>query len=80
MIPSLGNEGGSSVAPTAEGSNTQDSRGKGVMVDDAAASSSGGVSRPRPSFRPAPSFKDVSEDSIHIDLFHFSDGPYYATY
>nr|GFC04746.1 hypothetical protein [Tanacetum cinerariifolium] len=48
VIPSLGNQGGSSVAPTAKGSHTRDSWGKGVMVDDAAASSSG-VSRPRPS-------------------------------
>ncbi|GKA48801.1 hypothetical protein Tco_0741759 [Tanacetum coccineum] len=31
------NQGGSSVAPAAEGSNARDSRGKGVMVDDAAA-------------------------------------------
>ncbi|GKC74699.1 hypothetical protein Tco_1120582 [Tanacetum coccineum] len=49
------------------------------MVDDAVAPSSG-VSRPRPSFGPTHSFKDVSKDSIHIDLFHFFDGPYYATY
>ncbi|GKB21005.1 hypothetical protein Tco_0854928 [Tanacetum coccineum] len=66
MIPSLGNEGGSF--------------GKGVMVDDDVASSSGDVSRPRPSSILAPSFKDVSKDAIHKDLFPFSAGPYYATY
>ncbi|GJW15696.1 hypothetical protein Tco_0019829 [Tanacetum coccineum] len=53
--------------------------GKGIMVDDAAASSSG-VSRPRPSSRPAPSFKNVSSDAIHTYFFPFSVGPYYATY
>ncbi|GKG07233.1 hypothetical protein Tco_0330202, partial [Tanacetum coccineum] len=37
VIPSSGNEGGSFVAPTAEGSKTRDSRGKGIMADDAAA-------------------------------------------
>ncbi|GJR43156.1 hypothetical protein Tco_1311259 [Tanacetum coccineum] len=55
------------------------SRGKGVMVDDATAPSAG-VSRPRPSFEPAPSFRDVFGDAIHTDFFPFSDGPYYATY
>ncbi|GKD08008.1 hypothetical protein Tco_1187693, partial [Tanacetum coccineum] len=79
VIPSSGNQGGSSVAPTAEGSNTRNSRGKGVMVDDVAAPSSG-VSRLRPSFGPAPSFKDVSGDAVHTDFFPFSAGPYYATY
>ncbi|GKA54800.1 hypothetical protein Tco_0753749 [Tanacetum coccineum] len=79
VIPSLGNQGGSSVDPIAEGSNTRDSRGKGVMVNDAAAPSSG-VSRPRPSSGPAPSFKDVSGDAIHMDFFPFSAGPCYATY
>ncbi|GKE03966.1 hypothetical protein Tco_1395984 [Tanacetum coccineum] len=64
VIPSLGN---------------QDSRGKGIMVDDAAAPS-GGVSRQRPSSGPAPSFRDVSGDAIHTDFFPFSAGPYYATY
>ncbi|GJX05401.1 hypothetical protein Tco_0191317 [Tanacetum coccineum] len=79
VIPSSGNQGGSFVAPTAEGSNTRNSQGKGVMVDDVAAPSSG-VSRPRPSFEPAPSFKDVSGDAVHTDFFPFSAGPYYATY
>ncbi|GJW24259.1 hypothetical protein Tco_0038070 [Tanacetum coccineum] len=79
VIPSSENQGGSSVAPTAEDSNTQNSRGKGVMVDDVAAPSSG-VSRQRPSFRPAPSFKDVSGDAVHTDFFPFSASPYYATY
>nr|GEU51587.1 hypothetical protein [Tanacetum cinerariifolium] len=40
VIPSFGNQGRSFIAPTAEGSNTRHSRGKGVMVDDAAAPSS----------------------------------------
>ncbi|GJZ07306.1 hypothetical protein Tco_0541099, partial [Tanacetum coccineum] len=44
---------------------------KGIMVDDAATSSAG-VSRSRPSFGPAPSFKDVSGDAIHTDFFLFS--------
>ncbi|GJW42408.1 hypothetical protein Tco_0071207 [Tanacetum coccineum] len=52
VIPSLGN---------------QDSRGKGIMVDDVAAPS-GRVSRQRPSSRPAPSFRDVSSDAIHTVL------------
>ncbi|GKA59218.1 hypothetical protein Tco_0758531 [Tanacetum coccineum] len=79
VIPSLENQGGSFIAPAAKGSNTRDSRSKGVMVDDAAAPSAG-VSRPRLSSRPAPSFRDVSGDAIHIDFFPFSACPYYATY
>nr|GEY94678.1 hypothetical protein [Tanacetum cinerariifolium] len=39
VIPSLGNQSGSSIAPTTEGFNTRDSRGKGIMVGDAAAPS-----------------------------------------
>nr|GEU69569.1 hypothetical protein [Tanacetum cinerariifolium] len=46
------------------------SEGKGIMVDDAAAPS-GGASRPRPSSRPAPSFKNVFDDAIHKDFFPF---------
>ncbi|GKC95296.1 hypothetical protein Tco_1160738 [Tanacetum coccineum] len=65
--------------PAAKGSNTRDSQGKGIMVDDVAALSAG-VSLPRPSFRPTPSFRDVSGDAIHTDFFPFSIGPYYATY
>ncbi|GKE36580.1 hypothetical protein Tco_1459985, partial [Tanacetum coccineum] len=53
--------------------------GKGIMADDAAASFVG-VSRPRPSSGPAPSFRDVSGVAIHADIFLFSAGPYYATY
>ncbi|GJY47499.1 hypothetical protein Tco_0436562 [Tanacetum coccineum] len=76
-IHSSGNQGGSSVAPTTEGSNT---RGKGVMVDDVAAPSAS-VSRPRPSSGPAPSFRDVSGDAIHMDFFPFSaDVPYRPTF
>ncbi|GJW47808.1 hypothetical protein Tco_0079454 [Tanacetum coccineum] len=74
VIPSSGNQGGSSAAPTAE-----DSRGKGVMVDDAATPSVG-ASRLRPSSRPTPSFRNVSGDAIHIDFFSFFADPYYATY
>ncbi|GKC34249.1 hypothetical protein Tco_1046633, partial [Tanacetum coccineum] len=55
------------------------SRSKGIMVDDAAAPS-GGVSRQRLSFGPAPSFRDVSGDAIHTDFFPFFASPYYATY
>ncbi|GJR37959.1 hypothetical protein Tco_1213643 [Tanacetum coccineum] len=79
VIPFLGNQGGSSAAPDTEGSNTQDSQGKGIKVDDAVAPSIG-ASRPRPSSGPAPSFRDVSGDAIHADFFPFSAGPYYATY
>ncbi|GJU74781.1 hypothetical protein Tco_1266186 [Tanacetum coccineum] len=56
-----------------------DSQGKGIMVDDVVAPS-GGVSRQRPSSRPASSFRDVSGDAIYTDFFPFSAGPYYATY
>ncbi|GJZ29714.1 hypothetical protein Tco_0574361, partial [Tanacetum coccineum] len=79
VILSSGNQGGSSTAPTAEGSNPQDSRGKGVMVDDVAALSAV-ASRPRPSSIPILSFRKVSSDAIHTDFFPFSAGPYYATY
>ncbi|GJV88910.1 hypothetical protein Tco_1532848 [Tanacetum coccineum] len=79
VIHPSGNQGRSSTAPAAEGSNARDSRGKGIMVDDAAAPSSG-VSRPRSSFGPAPSFRDVSGGAIHTDFFPFSTCPYYATY
>nr|GEY27726.1 hypothetical protein [Tanacetum cinerariifolium] len=37
VTPSLGNQGRSSAAPAAEGLGTRDSRGKGIMVDEAAA-------------------------------------------
>ncbi|GKF71581.1 hypothetical protein Tco_0207695, partial [Tanacetum coccineum] len=74
VIPSSGNQGRSSTAPVAEGPNT-----RGVMADDAAAPSVG-VSRPRPSSGPVPSFRDVSRGAIHADFFPFSAGPYYATY
>nr|GEU75307.1 hypothetical protein [Tanacetum cinerariifolium] len=60
-------------------SRKRDSRGKGIMVDDAVVPS-GGVSRQRPSSGPAPSFRDVSGDAIHTDFFPFSASPYYATY
>nr|GEY42609.1 transposase (putative), gypsy type [Tanacetum cinerariifolium] len=79
MVPSSGNLGGRFIAPAAEGSNTRDSWGKGVMVDDAAAPSAG-VSRPRPSSGLAPSFRDVSGEAIYTDFFPFFVGPYYATY
>nr|GEV38289.1 hypothetical protein [Tanacetum cinerariifolium] len=79
VIPSSGNQGGSSVAPTAEDSNTRDSQGKGIMVDDVAAPS-GGVSRQIPSSRPTPSFRDVFGNAIHMNFFPFFAGPYYTTY
>ncbi|GKD26152.1 hypothetical protein Tco_1232366, partial [Tanacetum coccineum] len=53
VIPSSGNQGGSFADPITEG--------KGIMVDDAVAPSSG-ASRPRPSSGLTPSFKDVSGD------------------
>nr|GEW35459.1 rhodanese-like domain-containing protein [Tanacetum cinerariifolium] len=74
VIHSSGTRGGSSFAPTAE-----DSRGKGIMANDAAAPFVG-VSRPRPSSGHVPSFRDVSGDAIHAYFFPFSTGPYYATY
>ncbi|GJZ20285.1 hypothetical protein Tco_0556875 [Tanacetum coccineum] len=79
VIPSSGNQGGSSVAPAAEGPGTRDSRGKGIMVDDVVAPPVG-VSPPRPSFGPASSFRDVSEDAIHTYFFPFYVGPYYDVY
>ncbi|GJZ33521.1 hypothetical protein Tco_0578957 [Tanacetum coccineum] len=79
VIPSSGNQGRSSTVPAAEGSNTRDSQGKGIMVDDVVAPSVG-ASRPRPSSGPAPSFMDVSGNTIHADFFPFSTGPYYTTY
>nr|GEW83402.1 copia protein [Tanacetum cinerariifolium] len=69
VIPSSGNQGGSSVALAAEGPNTR---------DDVVAPSVG-VSRPRPSSGPALSFRDVSRDVIHMNLFFFYAGSYYAT-
>ncbi|GKD51515.1 hypothetical protein Tco_1280491, partial [Tanacetum coccineum] len=74
VIPSSGNQVRGFVAPA-----TEDSRGKGIMTD-AAATSSAGVNRPRPSSDPASSFKDISRDAIHKDFFPFSPGRYYATY
>ncbi|GKD48448.1 hypothetical protein Tco_1277424, partial [Tanacetum coccineum] len=74
VIPSSRNQAGSSATPAAK-----DSRGKGIMADDAAALSVG-VNRPRPSFGPVPSFSDVSGDAIHTDFFPFSVGPYLSTY
>ncbi|GJX80508.1 hypothetical protein Tco_0328657 [Tanacetum coccineum] len=77
VIPSLGNQGSSSAALATKGSNTRGNSFDfylGIMVDDAAAPS-GGASRPRPSFSPVPSFKDVSGDAIHMDFFPFSNGP-----
>ncbi|GJX44221.1 hypothetical protein Tco_0260897 [Tanacetum coccineum] len=79
VIHPSGNQGRSSAAPAAEGSNTRDSWGKGIMVDDT-ATPPGGVSRPRLSIGPAPSFRDVSGGAIHTDFFPFSTCPYYATY
>ncbi|GKB50963.1 retrotransposon protein, putative, ty3-gypsy subclass [Tanacetum coccineum] len=79
VIPSLRNQGRSSVAPAAKGSNTRDSRGKGIIVDDVATPSAG-ASRPRPSSGHASSSRDVSGDAIHTNFFSFSAGPYYATY
>ncbi|GKG55959.1 hypothetical protein Tco_0574853, partial [Tanacetum coccineum] len=49
------------------------------MVDDPAAPS-GGVSLQRPSFGPAPSFRDVYGDAIDTNFFPFFAGPYYALY
>ncbi|GJZ63760.1 hypothetical protein Tco_0620181 [Tanacetum coccineum] len=79
MIPSSGNQGGGSAAPAAEGPNTQDSWGKGIMTD-ADVASSASASRPRASSGPTSSLRDVSGDAIHRDFFPFSPGPYYVTY
>ncbi|GJR64786.1 hypothetical protein Tco_0010851 [Tanacetum coccineum] len=54
VIPSSGNQGGSSVTPTAEGSNT---RGKGIMVDNVAAPFAGEV------------FKDPTVCKTIVDQF-----------
>ncbi|GJW60598.1 hypothetical protein Tco_0109933 [Tanacetum coccineum] len=79
VIPSLGNQGGSSTAPATKGPSTRDSRGKGITIDDVDAPFVG-TSRSRPSFDLASLFRDVSGDAIHKDLFPFSAGPYYAAY
>ncbi|GJY45788.1 hypothetical protein Tco_0434851 [Tanacetum coccineum] len=79
MIPSSGNQSGGSAAPAAEGPRAQYSQGKGIMTD-VAATSSVGVSRPRPLPGPTSSFRDISRDAIHMDFFPFSPGLYYATY
>nr|GEX10226.1 zinc finger, CCHC-type [Tanacetum cinerariifolium] len=71
VILTSGNQDRSSTTPPAEGFNTQDSQGKGIMADDADASSVGAI-RPRPSYGPAPSFNDVFGDAIYADLFPFS--------
>nr|GFB62246.1 hypothetical protein [Tanacetum cinerariifolium] len=55
------------------------SHGKVIVADDFVALSVG-MSQPRPSFRPAPSFRDVLGDAIHTDFFTFFFDPYYATY
>nr|GEW79723.1 probable serine/threonine-protein kinase WNK11 [Tanacetum cinerariifolium] len=74
VILSLGNQGRSSTSLA-----TEDSQSKGIIVDDVAAPSVG-ASRSRPSFRPTPSFRDVSGDAIHADFFPFFAGSYYAIY
>ncbi|GKB81272.1 hypothetical protein Tco_0948167 [Tanacetum coccineum] len=79
VIPSLGNQGRSFVAPVDEGPSTRDSQGKGIMVDDVDAPSVG-AGRPRPSSGPASSFRDVSGDAIHKNFLSFYAGPYYDTY
>nr|GEV90537.1 hypothetical protein [Tanacetum cinerariifolium] len=71
--------GQSSTASATEGSNTRDYQGKGIMADDAATPFVG-ASRPRPFSKPAPSFRDVSDDVIHADFFPFYASSYYATY
>ncbi|GJT17449.1 hypothetical protein Tco_0876155 [Tanacetum coccineum] len=69
----------SALAQSSGSPGTRDSRGKGIMVDDAAAPSAG-ASRPRPSSGSVPSFRDVFGDAIHADFFLFYASPYYATY
>ncbi|GJY97045.1 hypothetical protein Tco_0513955, partial [Tanacetum coccineum] len=57
------------------------SRGNGIITDvDVAAAPSVGASRPWVSSGPAPSFRELSKDTIHRDLFSFSPGPYYTIY
>nr|GEW18559.1 hypothetical protein [Tanacetum cinerariifolium] len=72
------NQGGSFTVLVVEGLGTRDSQGKGIMVDNATASSVG-AGQPRPSSGSVPSFRDVSGDAIHTDFFPFSVGPYYST-
>nr|GEZ26837.1 hypothetical protein [Tanacetum cinerariifolium] len=66
VTPSLGNQGGSSAAPTAE-----DSRGKGVMVDEAAASFIGVDAPYRPTFGVLTKevFKDPTICKTIVDQF-----------
>nr|GEX00184.1 DUF4219 domain-containing protein/UBN2 domain-containing protein [Tanacetum cinerariifolium] len=75
------NQSGGSATPTSEGPNTQGHRGRGIMTDaDAAAVLFVGASRPWIPFGPAPSFRELSRDAIHRDLFPFSSSPCYDTY
>ncbi|GKE67667.1 hypothetical protein Tco_1521828 [Tanacetum coccineum] len=55
IIPTRGNQGGSSDPPTAEGPSTRDSRGKAIMTD-ATNASSGDASHSWSSVGPVPSF------------------------
>nr|GEU93328.1 hypothetical protein [Tanacetum cinerariifolium] len=63
VIPSLGNQGGSFIAPTTEGSNTRDSQGKGIMVDDATTPSGGAKGNKRK--------KKIKSLSKILDNLHF---------
>nr|GEU69566.1 hypothetical protein [Tanacetum cinerariifolium] len=81
VTPSSGNQGQSFAAPTAKGSNTRDSRGKGIMVNDVVVPSSG-ASRPRPASEPTPSFKDVFGGVVrNCEFTHEEcDAPYRPTF
>nr|GEZ30641.1 hypothetical protein [Tanacetum cinerariifolium] len=55
------------------------SLGKGIMTD-ADAASYVGAGHPLVFSGLAPSFREISGDSIHRDFFPFSHGPFYAIY
>nr|GEY91734.1 hypothetical protein [Tanacetum cinerariifolium] len=78
LLSALGNEGGSSSAPAAEGSNPQILKVRALWLMMLLHRLL--VSRLRPSPETAPSFRNVFGDAIHMDFFPFFVGPYYVTY
>ncbi|GJX16924.1 hypothetical protein Tco_0217756 [Tanacetum coccineum] len=51
-----------------------------VLTPELLQPSDGGDPIETPTFRPAPSFRNVFGDATHMDFFPFSASPYYATY
>ncbi|GJR80548.1 hypothetical protein Tco_0151333 [Tanacetum coccineum] len=70
---------GLALSHVAKRTSHQDSRGKAIM-SDAAAAPSGDASRSQAFNAPIHSFRYLTDDAIHMDFFPFTPGPYYATY